>query len=334
MVLISVVIVNYNGLKFLDDCIKSYLDQDLNKKHYEIILVDNASTDGSVEFIKNKFQNIAVIELEKNYGYAGGANKGAERARGRYVVISNVDVKVPRNFLSAVISEFRKDPNLAVIGVMTSEDFLEKSLHSIWGTYVKNACDDSDKLFGLGCVLAYNREKMGLPFFEEYFMYHEDVSIYLRAKLLGYTTKALKKPLIWHAGGGIASLERSKLRVYYLNRNRLLNMLIFYSTKTLLKIMPVILLMTVFSPIYIILSYPRSQWFLKEYFKAYLWIILNIRGIIKRRTEVQKHRKFNDDQVLRYFTCKIAADSNTLNKLVEAYTRLLKIPCYERSLKN
>ncbi len=332
MVLISVVIVNYNGLKFLDECIKSYLNQDIDKGLYEIILVDNASTDKSVEYIQNKFDNIVIIKLRKNYGYAGGANRGVEKAKGRYIVISNVDVKVPRNFLSAVISEFKKDPNLAVIGAMTSKDFLEKSLHSIWGTYVKNVCNNDNVLFGLGCTLAYDKKKIGLPFFEEYFMYHEDISLYLKARLFGYNVKALKNPLIWHAGGGVAGLKRSKLRVYYLNRNRLLNILIFYSTKTILKMTPAVLIMIIFSPLYIILTYPRSQWFLKEYFKAYFWVILNINKIIKRRIEIQKKRKLSDSNILKYFTYKISESASIVNKLAKVYTLLLKIPCYEHSL--
>ena len=70
----SVIIIGFNGLKFIDDCLQSVLDQEIPLSNYEVILVDNASTDGMPEYVANKFPDVRVIKLNKNKGFNDACN--------------------------------------------------------------------------------------------------------------------------------------------------------------------------------------------------------------------------------------------------------------------
>ncbi|NUO09141.1 MAG: glycosyltransferase family 2 protein [Candidatus Brocadia sp.] len=111
--LVSIVIVNYNGKHFLADCLNSI------KKYatlpHEVIIVDNASTDGSCEYLQKYFPNVNLISSTKNLGFAGGNNFGAKKATGKYLLLLNNDTVLLTN-IKIAISEFEKDEQLGVLG--------------------------------------------------------------------------------------------------------------------------------------------------------------------------------------------------------------------------
>ena len=86
---VSVVIVNFNGLRFLETCLSSLARQTF--KNFEIILVDNNSSDGSAGYIRERFPMITLIETGKNLGFAGGTNTGIHASRGEYILTLNND---------------------------------------------------------------------------------------------------------------------------------------------------------------------------------------------------------------------------------------------------
>src|SRR5262245_59765725 len=85
----SVIVVNFNGREWLQGCLTSALGE-MDERH-ELILVDNASTDGSVELVRARFPNVRVLALDRNSGFAQGNNAGAAIARGRYIAFLNND---------------------------------------------------------------------------------------------------------------------------------------------------------------------------------------------------------------------------------------------------
>jgi GT2 family glycosyltransferase len=95
--MISIVVLNWNGKEITEECLNSIKKQTF--KDYEIILVDNNSTDGSSEYLKKRFPKINLIQNKENYGYAKGNNIGIKKAKGDYVLILNNDIILDKNFL-------------------------------------------------------------------------------------------------------------------------------------------------------------------------------------------------------------------------------------------
>jgi GT2 family glycosyltransferase len=111
--MISIVILNFNGKKFLDECLSSVLKS--NYPDFEVIFVDNASTDGSVEFVQSNFRgysNLRIIRNNRNLGFAEGNNVGAKVAKGEYVVFLNVDTKVDPNWLKELVTAMESDESI------------------------------------------------------------------------------------------------------------------------------------------------------------------------------------------------------------------------------
>jgi len=110
--LVSVIIVNYNGKSNLEDCLASLTKIDY--KNYEIILVDNNSTDTSVEYVKNIYPAITIIKLNDNYGFAEPNNIGAKNAKGEFLLFLNNDTKVNPNFIGEMVKVLEHDPKIAI----------------------------------------------------------------------------------------------------------------------------------------------------------------------------------------------------------------------------
>ena len=115
----SIIIVNYNGRRYLDDCLDSLI-HDLNQND-EIILVDNASSDGSVEHVAHKFPQVRVIRNDTNLGFSQGCNIGAQAATGHYLAFLNPDTVVVEGWLDALINALQDTPQA---GLATSKILL------------------------------------------------------------------------------------------------------------------------------------------------------------------------------------------------------------------
>src|SRR6056297_2781478 len=100
--IISIIIPNYNGLYYMKQFLPSILEQDSIEN--EIIIVDNGSDDGSVDWLKSLGEELILIELEKNYGFSKAINEGITKATGEYIVLLNNDIMLPQGFLSGLYS--------------------------------------------------------------------------------------------------------------------------------------------------------------------------------------------------------------------------------------
>ncbi len=109
---ISVIIVNYNGKELLQKCLESLFKIDYN--NFEVILVDNNSTDGSMEFVIKNHPNVIVVKLDSNKGFAEPNNIGAKIAKGEYLLFLNNDTITTTNFISEMIKVLEKDEKIAI----------------------------------------------------------------------------------------------------------------------------------------------------------------------------------------------------------------------------
>jgi len=112
---VSVIIVNWNTKELLRDCLSSVYEHAGNVD-YEIIVIDNASTDGSAEMVKNDFRQVILIENTENQGFAAANNQGMAIAKGRYVLLLNSDTVVLDNSIANTVHFADENPQAAVTG--------------------------------------------------------------------------------------------------------------------------------------------------------------------------------------------------------------------------
>src|SRR5512135_3557568 len=112
MPVVSVIIVNYNGLSHLKECLDSLRGQTF--RDFETILVDNASADNSAAFVKEHYPEVSIIENRENLGYGGGNNAGIRESQGKYVVLLNNDTKVDPHWLQRLVETAEKDGTIGM----------------------------------------------------------------------------------------------------------------------------------------------------------------------------------------------------------------------------
>jgi len=215
----SIVVLAYNDKKYLDACLSSLVDQDMPPEDYEIIYADNASTDGSAEYVEEHFPRVRVIRLEKNWGFAEGNNRAATAARGRYLAFVNADTVAHQQWLPELVKAIESDPQVKAchpaglplnfggrhetkalldVGVMSDLtrygyiDFTETKLNS--GHYVPT-------LHAAGGSLLVDPEifeDLKYYFDPSFFIYNEDTDLGLRINRLGHTVLFVPSAAMYH----------------------------------------------------------------------------------------------------------------------------------------
>ncbi|MCX6677066.1 MAG: glycosyltransferase family 2 protein [Methanothrix sp.] len=228
--MISVVVLNYNGKRFLDDCLSSLAAQTFCD--FEVIVVDNASTDGSVEHIKANFPWVRLLINQENLGFAAGTNVGIRQAGGEYILTLNNDTWANMGFIELLAGPMsEKDVGMCASkmlfpdGKINSTGICISRSGAAWdrGMFQKdngqyNRCEE---VFGPSAGAALYRREMldeiGL-FDEDFFLYMEDVDLAFRGRLAGWRCIYVPEAVVYHHHGGTAG-NGSDLCVYYGNRN-------------------------------------------------------------------------------------------------------------------
>jgi len=328
---VSVIILNYNGKRFLKDCLDTISNQSVD--NYEIILVDNNSTDGSVELVKANYPNVKLIECKENYGFAKGNNIGVMHARGRYIILLNNDTKVKNNYVEALYKAISQRPGCGLVGNtlhVGEEGYSGRSSLNIIGDFIPGIFKTDIEVFlAPGFSLIFDRKKIPIPFDDDYFVYNEDVYLAWLNGLKGYDAKLTFESPIWHYGSGTLG-TRAKLRTFHGEKNRIMNLLIFYEGNTLIGFLPLILLSMVFGPVRALFVHKRNC-YLDAYVKAYLWVLSNWRSIMGKRKRVQEQRKVRDEAILKYMSYKLSSDKigKFINPIAKLYCKLIGIKTYD-----
>ena len=211
--LVSVIILNWNGKRFIEDCLKSVTET--NYYHLEIIVVDNCSTDGSDKIVEGKFPNIKLIKIHKNLGFGGGNNIGIRSSMGKYIVLLNYDTLVDPNWLTELVKVAEDDPLIGLAGCKIyfhNTNIIQHAGGRIDETDCRcshygyneeergiyNHAKDVD--YVTGAALMFSRaclHKIGL-FDPLYFMYYEEVELALRARRQGFRVVYVPSAVIYH----------------------------------------------------------------------------------------------------------------------------------------
>ena len=293
--LVSVVVVNYNGRQFLEDCFRSLTQQVYN--NYEIILVDNGSKDDSISFMTEHYPDVRIVQLSSNIGFAGGTNAGIKEARGEYILTLNNDTIVDSHLLDEIVRPMQLDGHVGMCGAkmlfpdgrINSTAICISRSGAAWdrgmGEPDKGQYDVAEEVFGACAGAALYRKTMldviGL-FDEDFFLYMEDVDLAFRAQLSGWKCIYVPTARVIHVHGGTSD-PGSDTSVYYGNRN-----LLWYTIKNFPKRTLLIFSFWIIGRNIAVIPY----YFLKSkggtIIKAKVDSLKGLPGIIKKRSIINK----------------------------------------------
>jgi hypothetical protein len=229
--------LNWNGEKWLGDCISSILRQDLNEP-FEVLLVDNGSTDSSMQYVRETFPNVKLIELNRNYGFAEGNNLATRYAVGNYLIFVNNDTKAESGWLKNLIRAADIHPEFQILCSIQLPHQKENKIYTMdvfgnvtlipWETpYVI-----TDSIFASGgCFLIRKKwiENLRYLFDPFFFIYAEDVELSLRTILFGGCIGYVRDSRIQHYQG--ARDFASYKTMYLSTRNLLLTYYKLFTSK-------------------------------------------------------------------------------------------------------
>lgn len=231
---VSVIIPNYNAKKYIEDCLISLRQQ--SYEDFDVYLVDNDSTDGSVEIVEKEFPEVNVVKLDSNYGFSRAANEGLLRTKkSEFVILLNADTKADKDFVKELVNAIEKDDKIfSVASKMLQLDRSDRydgagDLYCCLGWAYAIGKDMKVGKYETECnvfsacagACIYRRQIFEqLGYFDEFhFMYLEDVDIGYRARIMGFTNRYTPKAVVYHAGSGITGSRYNKFKVRIAARN-------------------------------------------------------------------------------------------------------------------
>lgn len=327
--LVSIVIVSWNGLRWLPECFGTLYKQ--NYKNFEIIFVDNASNDGSVFWVKKHYSKTQILVNKKNLGFAEGNNVGYRKARGDYILFLNNDTRVGKTFLTELVKVLESDE--AIGGVQSKILLMDRpDIHDSVGAFLtptgflyhygfgKKDQPKYDTQIDLytakGACMMFKKNVLssiainGDIFDPDYFAYFEESDMCHRIWLAGYRIVYAYKSVIHHKMGATSGGMDNSFIQYHSFKNRIRSYLKNFGALWLFTILPVHLL---FCELYAFVSYIRGNWALGWAIeRAYWWNIRNLGKTVALREFIQKRiRKVTDSEIsalilkrppVRYYT--------------------------------
>ncbi|MEM3448740.1 MAG: glycosyltransferase family 2 protein [Nitrososphaerota archaeon] len=317
--LASVIVLNHNGMAFLEKCFNSLKNQ--SYPNYEVIMVDNASTDNSIEYVKRNFPWIKLIQSNTNLGYAGGNNLGAKKARGKYLVFLNNDTYVDYYWLEELVNAVENHKDIALAQSLIL-DYEKKGIVQCAGLYLIKECGwtwvfckdipyetflekyDSrmiDIFAGLGASIIIPKEvfqKIG-GFDDRFFIYSEETDLSWRIWLKGYRVVLAPKSRVYHKLGGSASKLKQEFNEFHRTKNVIRMLIKNYSTINLFVYLPFSFLMMFMRAVFYLFVKRTSIHFL-VLIKAISWNLRNLGDTLTYRKFVQNKIRKVSDRKLKY----------------------------------
>lgn len=232
--LVSIVMINWNGREHLSRCLPSIAAQ--TYRNYELVIVDNGSTDDSVAYIREHFPAVHLLRNDENLGFAIANNQGIAVTHGEFIVILNNDTQVELGWLDSLVAAAQSHPEMGAFAclVMFSDkrDVIDSAglTVSVLGHGCQNRLGDTTvgteeakEVFGASATAAMFRRELlddvGL-FDEDYFIYYEDVDLAWRARLRGWRSFLVPQAVVYHVHSATVG-RGSPFKKRLLTRNRM-----------------------------------------------------------------------------------------------------------------
>ncbi|MEM3448739.1 MAG: glycosyltransferase family 2 protein [Nitrososphaerota archaeon] len=312
---VSVIIVNYNGIKWLRMFFESIIRSNYHQDKLEIILVDNGSLDGSVDYIREKYRsnpNIKIVENGENLGYANAVNKGIENAKGEVFFCISNDVELHPDCIKEIV-DILSNREVGIVQPKVISIWDRKSLDSglnyldIYGYsygYVPFSNKPLEVTFAEGIAWATRKDVINRigKMEEYYFMEYDDQDICWRSLLAGYKNLFVPSAIVYHVRGGTQGktlFDRTLNAKWYVT-NHITTLIKNSQLNNLLRVIPVVIFIEIAKVIYLsIIKQPK----LAINTLSGLFIVLkDFKKILKKRYRVQREiRKVSDDEIRKVF---------------------------------
>ena len=296
---VSIIIVNWNGRQHLETCLSAVAAQ--QGITFETILVDNGSTDGSVEFVRDRFPWVRLVTLAENQGFAGGNNAGVREARGEYVALLNNDTAAEPTWLRVLKDGVDQSAGFAVttscIVYMDDPTRIDSAGDGLlrWGGPFKHhhgapvqvARESREVFAACGCACLMPRrvfEELG-GFDEDFFVSNEDVDLSYRARLLGYRVRYVADAVVRHRGSATLG-HVSAFSVFHAQRNLEWMYLKNTPAAILLRTLPGHVLYNLAAAVY----FARAGR-LGTFLKAKAAALAGLPGVLRKRSQIQRRAR-------------------------------------------
>jgi len=294
---VSVVIINWNGKAHLARCLAALAAQ--TYRDFEVIVVDNGSTDGSVAFVREQYPAVRLICNDRNLGFARANNQGIAIARGRYIAILNNDTQAEPQWLAALVSAAERHPKMGAFAPLVlfndRRDVIDSAglTVSVLGHGIQNLLGERVErvkcpceVFGVSATAALFRRELlqdiGL-FDEDYFIYYEDVDLAWRARLRGWRALLVPEAVVYHAHSATVG-RGSPFKKRLLTRNRLWTIAKDYHFPAIVFFLPLIV---AFELGFVVLSLIQGD----VAALTGLWQgVTGLPGALRKRTAIQSSR--------------------------------------------
>lgn len=308
---VSIVVVNFNGRALLRKCLLTLLDTDY--PNYNVVVVDNGSTDGTLAEMKNSFgsnSRITFVQNKKNLGHAAGCNIGARMSDGHYIVFLDSDIEFnSKHWLSELVNVM---DNNASVGLAQAKIVLSENKHCLdyvclaidaLGTWTatygskENSFKEAFEILAAssGCCIVRREvfEETG-GFDAEYFIYDDDTDLSLRARLLGYKVLFVPSALVTHRSGILRGV--SGLMLYHSSKNRMRTVLKNYELRNVWWKFSVLAFFTFMVSMGFFIMKKHAE--AKATFRGLIYPLKDLREIWQKRIFLQSKRRVRDFELL------------------------------------
>ena len=318
--LVSIIIPHWNGIEVLEECLNSL--KETTYTNLEIIVVDNASTDGSPEWVEKNYPDIKLVRNSENQGYAGGCNRGAEDASGDFLLFLNNDTVHNKDWIEPLVERMKSDEGIGAVQPKILNYFNRDTFDYAGGaggeldilvfpfargriflTMEKDVgqYDDTGRIFWASGTAFMVRKKMFFEaekFDEMFFAHQEEIDLQWRIKLMGYRIEANPASVVYHKNA--VTLPMHSFRKNYFNhRNSLFMLLTNYSLPMAVYLFPFRLALELAAVVYAAFLLDLEH--LGAIFKSLFWIFVHPVAIVRKRKAVKRLRKIRDREMVNHF---------------------------------
>ncbi len=308
--IVSILVLSYNEKQWIPKLIASLKKQTF--KSYEVIIVDNNSTDGTEKFVKTRFPSIKLVRNKSNLG-TPGYNSAVQKARGKYLFFIATDMEVDKNCLKELVRTIEGDEKIALCGPKVVNYYNHDKIdingtwlsHSFYGGAIRNhdlKQTTPVPFYGIGLIRKKVVEKMGQLYDPDYFWYGEDVDLCMKIRLMGMQVVVAPSAVIYHYGYQAQKIWSKSDLTFLIERNQLTNFLRTFSLSNILLLSPLVfgMRLAVFCKDVAKLDFQRAF----ARLKALAWIATHPLYILAKRRASQALRKVSDSYIFQVISEK------------------------------